>query len=193
MHCLIFGVKHCGKSTLGRGLASRHNWPFMDSDDVLLELGRRLTGRPQITIRELFQLWGEVEFRQREAEAVIWAMSELKKQPYGVLALGGGAPCSGMIDREAFRTFGTAIWLDIADDIAWERVSAGGVPPYLAAATLQESHRKFVQQNQERRPFFEALAQVRFIPTGGEVEAEVKRLEELLQLQDSNNTGDMVL
>ena len=64
---------------MGRQLARRLQWPFVDSDHVI-------EARLGCSIREYFEREGEERFRDME-EAVI---DELTRQPGGVLSTGGG-------------------------------------------------------------------------------------------------------
>ena len=77
---VFMGFMGAGKSTVGRLLAQRLGWPFVDAD-------LRLEERAGRTIAELFAAFGESEFRRMEAGVVEEALREKKS----VLALGGGA------------------------------------------------------------------------------------------------------
>lgn len=70
-----------GKSTVGRLLAGRLGWRFLDLD-TLIEVDAA------DTISNLFRVHGEPGFRRLESLALVRALA----QPETVLALGGGAP-----------------------------------------------------------------------------------------------------
>jgi shikimate kinase len=70
-----------GKSTVGRVLAARLGWEFLDLDT-------HLENRTGSTIPELFAQHGEAHFRRLESTALASALSRSKT----VLALGGGTP-----------------------------------------------------------------------------------------------------
>ncbi len=81
---LIFlvGFMGCGKTTLGRKLASRLGYAFMDLDDIF-------EAKVGMTIAEYFSAFGEDAFRKLESEV-------LKQTEYpenAVVATGGGLPC----------------------------------------------------------------------------------------------------
>ncbi|MCW9048914.1 MAG: shikimate kinase [Deltaproteobacteria bacterium] len=76
---ILTGFMGTGKSTLGRLLAKRLGYEFIDTDT---EIEKRI-GQ---TIAELFQEQGEGVFRQYEAELV----QELAQQQGLVIATGGG-------------------------------------------------------------------------------------------------------
>lgn len=76
----LIGLPGGGKSTVGRQLARRLGWIFVDSDTVLEE-------RLGCSIRAFFEREGEAAFRDHE-QAVI---AELAAGERRVLATGGGA------------------------------------------------------------------------------------------------------
>lgn len=77
---VLTGFMGAGKTTVGRILAARLNWTFLDLDaEIEREAG--------ITIAEIFRIHGEPDFRIREART----LAALVTRPQTVLALGGGA------------------------------------------------------------------------------------------------------
>ena len=69
-----------GKSTVGRQLARRLNWDFVDADTVIEH-------RVGCSIRAYFEREGEERFRDVEQQV----LAELAAGPTAVLATGGGA------------------------------------------------------------------------------------------------------
>lgn len=72
-----------GKSTIGPRLAERLGWTFHDLDE-------RIEAAAGRTIREIFETFGEAEFRRQEREQ-LRALLETSADPHRVIALGGGA------------------------------------------------------------------------------------------------------
>ena len=72
----------CGKSTLGKKLASKLNYAFIDLDKIVEEIA-------EMTIAEYFKEYGELKFRELESD--ILQSTEFPEQ--AVIATGGGAPC----------------------------------------------------------------------------------------------------
>lgn len=129
----LAGVKHSGKSTLGRSLAQRCGVKFYDADDVL-------AAEQSMSIRELFRAVGQEKFRELEAQTV-GQLAELDEDK--VISLGGGAVTNAFISEDTWRTLGVKIMIDISDETAQARVFANGVPAYLEkysdpAAALKE-------------------------------------------------------
>ena len=117
----LSGIKHSGKSTLGRLLAERIDAAFYDVDEVIAEKYGQ-------SVRELFRSIGEDEFRRIEAEIEkeLSARDENK-----IISLGGGAVSSRFFDETLQKSLGMIIMVDIPDETAEERVFANGVPAYL--------------------------------------------------------------
>ena len=78
---VLTGFMGAGKSTIGRLLAARLNWTFLDLD-------AHLESRTNATIPQLFERHGEAHFRRLESSALASALG----QNHTVLALGGGTP-----------------------------------------------------------------------------------------------------
>src|ERR1039458_2871385 len=104
----LLGFMGSGKSTVGKLLATKLGWPFIDLDTVI-EAGQGLS------IRAIFENSGEVFFRQLERAA----LTETSKSEPAVIALGGGTfaqPPNVDLIRE---TGGITVWLDCPAEVLW--------------------------------------------------------------------------
>lgn len=83
-HGLIFliGFMGCGKTTLGRKLAKRLEYPFMDLDHLL-------EAQAGMTIAEYFSKFGEDAFRKLESDV----LKNTTYPEHAVISTGGGLPC----------------------------------------------------------------------------------------------------
>jgi len=68
-HIVVVGLMGAGKSTIGRGLAARLGWPWLDSDDEI----ERATGQ---TVRELRESEGVDAMHAREADQLLAALAD---------------------------------------------------------------------------------------------------------------------
>ena len=89
---VLTGFMGAGKSTVGRALAKRLGWKFLDLDEIIVEAEGR-------SIADLFADLGEAGFREQERIALASALKENST----VLALGGGA-VETAANRELLRT-----------------------------------------------------------------------------------------
>jgi shikimate kinase len=78
----LTGFMGCGKTTLGRKLANRLGYPFMDLDHIL-------EAQAGMTIAEYFSTHGEDAFRKLESEV----LKQTKYPEHAVVSTGGGLPC----------------------------------------------------------------------------------------------------
>ncbi len=111
--CLT-GFMACGKSTVGRCLASRLGWRFLDLDALIVE-------REGKSIPEIF-LEGEAVFRQKEYEALVEALDGAKGEKL-VIALGGGAFAQGKT-REYALEHSLTVFIDVPYEIIKARLGA---------------------------------------------------------------------
>jgi len=81
LRLVLTGFMGAGKSTIGRILAARLNWNFLDLD-------AHLEARTGATIPELFARHGEAHFRRLESAALASALGRSST----ILALGCGTP-----------------------------------------------------------------------------------------------------
>ena len=78
---VLTGFMGAGKTTVGRLLAARLNWDFLDLDAYI-------ESRTGLSVPSIFSIHGEAHFRQLESAALASALGRSRL----VLALGGGAP-----------------------------------------------------------------------------------------------------
>ncbi len=109
----------CGKSTVGRRLASLLGRRFVDMDTYIEE-------QAHLPVRAIFEAEGESGFRRREHDACV----TLGRQEGLVLATGGGAVLSED-NREALCVGGVLVWLRIEASTVLERLKDDRSRPLL--------------------------------------------------------------
>ena len=82
---VLIGYMGCGKSSVGRMLATQNNMDFMDLDDYI-------ESKEAKSIKDIFTDKGEVYFRKIEKKYLIECLEQYSNT---VLSLGGGTPCFG--------------------------------------------------------------------------------------------------
>ncbi|MCG8451927.1 MAG: shikimate kinase [Spirochaetales bacterium] len=152
---IIGGLKHSGKSTLGKILAEDWDLPFFDLDDLMLsEMDYQWK-----TVRELYKVLGKEVFQRVEMDAARtfhdWHMPSQKHRG-AVLSLGGGT-----IENEDamvwLRHSGTRVYIRANEDLLYQRIMAKGRPPFLSEENPQED---FAQLYQKRHALYSDFAQV---------------------------------
>lgn len=121
----LVGFMGCGKTTVGRILADRLSRPFLDLDQVIVDV----VGKE---IPNIFQEEGEPAFRRYERDLV-------KTLPINaVIALGGGAFIQDEI-RAYTRHAGKAIFLDWPFQVLFSRVAGDESRPLAKNASAMRS------------------------------------------------------
>jgi shikimate kinase len=108
---VFVGLMGAGKTAIGRKVASALSLPFIDSDHEIETVSR-------MTIPELFEHYGEPEFRTLE-QRVILRLLESGPQ---IVSTGGGAFMNEQT-REAIADHGVSVWLKADLDLLMERVA----------------------------------------------------------------------
>ncbi|QIA26276.1 3-dehydroquinate synthase [Thermaerobacter sp. PB12/4term] len=196
LRLVLVGMMGAGKTTVGRALAARLGWAFLDLDDLVEQAAGR-------TVGALFAQEGEAGFRRREEQALAWALA-LERV---VIATGGGVVLSEA-NRAKLAAEPWVVWLEAPPEelarrlagqeaagrpllagAAAEAVSmvgasrelgaspAGGSPDHPPAVLAQ----RLAQLLQQRAGAYAAVARYR-IPTAGRPVAAVTEavLEHLL-------------
>lgn len=143
MRVYLLGYMYSGKSTLGRLLASRLGYTFMDTDQAIEEKYR-------LTIPLFFSRYGEAAFRIVERQ-MLQSTAALDDT---VIALGGGTPCND--DNIAFiKDHGVAIYMEMSVEEIMERAMRSRKQrPLLTHLSTEERHKIVESQLREREAYY---------------------------------------
>lgn len=123
----------CGKTSVGKALASLLGYRFIDLDEYIEH-------KATLSIPEIFAEGGQQRFRALEAEAVrdVIAMSAIKAENV-VLALGGGTLTIGALRRYILSNT-RCIYLVASEDVLRSRLLSddASLRPMLASRPLEE-------------------------------------------------------
>jgi shikimate kinase len=145
--CVLIGSMGAGKSTIGRLLAARLGFDFIDSDDAIIEKAGK-------SIPRIFEEDGECIFRALESEVLQELCSKHDRQ---VLATGGGAVLRAL-NRERIINAGYVIWLDAQPEVLAERIMGDKNRPLLHGVDVLS---KAKQLDRERRKYYDMCADIR--------------------------------
>jgi shikimate kinase len=131
----LVGFMGSGKTAVGRRIAERLALPFVDLDTEI----ERTSG---LTIRALFESFGEPAFRERESVF----LEGTEAIPHGVISTGGGSFVSDRNRREIAR-LGTAVHLEVSFDVVRARLAKNTDRPLFTgleqAAALYAERERF--------------------------------------------------
>lgn len=110
MIVFLIGYMGSGKSTLGKKLASRLNFEFLDLDDVV-------EAEADMPISEMFEIFGEDRFRELEETC----LKDLAGRSHLLVATGGGAPVHGK-NMEWMNANGLTVYLKMSPGMLASRL-----------------------------------------------------------------------
>jgi shikimate kinase len=132
-----------GKTTIGRRLARRLGWSFIDAD-------RELEDRLGVSVATIFEMEGEAGFRAREAAL----MDELTQRVRIVLATGGGVVLDAS-NRTVLRERGRVIYLRATAADLWQRLRRDRSRPLLR---VPDPRGRLASLLAQREPLYESVA-----------------------------------
>lgn len=161
----LIGFMGCGKTTLGRKLASRLGYEFIDLDHVL-------EAKAGMRIAEYFSSFGEDAFRQLESEI-------LKTTAYpenAIVSTGGGLPCY-FDNMDWMNAHGTSFYINLSPKTLADRLEhEKNERPVLAGRKGEELVQFITSKLAEREVFYK---QATIIADGININAA--KAEELLR------------
>jgi shikimate kinase len=131
---VMVGIMGCGKSAIGRRLASRLGLPFVDADDEIEAAARK-------TIPEIFADHGEAYFRDGERKVI----ARLLRHGPQVLATGGGAYMNAET-RSNIRNQAVSVWLRAELPVLMRRVMRRDNRPLLKSSDPEAVMRTLMEQ-----------------------------------------------
>jgi len=133
----LIGPMGSGKSTVGRMLADKLSYHFVDSDHVIED-------KTGVSIPMIFDIEGEVGFRDREQHAI----EELTQLPKTVLATGGGAILD-QNNRKCLRSRGFVVYLKSSVETLVQRTRHDRNRPLLQTADPKKILTKILEEREE--------------------------------------------
>lgn len=106
----LIGFMGSGKSTLGKILARKIGYQYVDMDQLIEETA-------EMTIPGIFKEHGEEVFRKWEYDILL----ELCKRDRLVISTGGGAPCHGKM-MQLMNEHGTTIYIQLPPEVLKDRL-----------------------------------------------------------------------
>ncbi|WP_044408197.1 shikimate kinase AroK [Thiomicrospira microaerophila] len=164
----LIGPMGAGKSTVGRFLAQRMGYEFLDSDN-------EIEARTGVTIPMIFDIEGEAGFRDREVAVI----DDLTQQKNLVLATGGGAVLREE-NRRALCSRGFVVYLRASVDSLIARTKNDRSRPLLQTDNPEQVIRELLEK---RDPIYMELADLVVETQQVSVYRVVKHIHETLESQ----------
>lgn len=143
MRIFLIGFMGSGKSTLGKQLARRLNYRFIDQDEYI----EQKTG---ISVADYFTRFGEAAFRKLEHDS----LKELVQFDDAIISTGGGAPCF-YNNIDIMNENGIAIYLKMKPEVLKNRLKNAKTERPLIKGKNEEELIEFIRTKlKEREPFY---------------------------------------
>jgi shikimate kinase len=126
----LTGMMGVGKSTIGKNLAKKLKYNFIDVDN-LIEINEGMS------INLIFKNKSESYFRKIESEIT----TSVLKKTNTVISLGGGAFLNNSI-RRIIKKSSISFWLDVPIDLLINRLKRSKKRPLLNSKNISESVKK---------------------------------------------------
>jgi shikimate kinase len=136
----LIGFMASGKTTIGRLLAERLGWNFVDIDEEIV-------AREQRSIVDIFDSLGEPAFRGMETAAIAERVRGVACGRPTVMALGGGAAAQPG-NFELLENHGVTIWLSCPFDTVVRRIGQDASRP------LARDFKRFEELFSERQQVY---------------------------------------
>lgn len=147
---ILCGMPGVGKSTIGRQVAEKLKWDFLDTDLLIVEQYSIQTGM-KLSCREITWKEGETTFRQLEHQAIASLISHQNQ----VIALGGG-----VVLREdnvaLLKTIGLLVYVTDEKEKIKQQLFQNGIPAYIDKSNPLDSFEKLFEY---RTKIYENIAQ----------------------------------
>ncbi|WP_094573023.1 shikimate kinase [Mucilaginibacter xinganensis] len=154
----LIGFMGCGKTTLGRKLAARLGYEFMDLDHIM-------EAQAGMTIAEYFSTHGEDAFRKLESEV----LKQTEYPEHAVVSTGGGLPCF-FDNMQWVNAHGRSVYIQLSPKTLADRLEHEKNKRPLLREKHGEALIAFISEKLiEREPFYK---QATFVANGLSLTAE---------------------
>jgi shikimate kinase len=173
MNVVLIGMKHCGKSTLGKAFAAFRGCPFHDVDP-LIEAYHACEAGEKLSVRELFERHGETHFHRVEGHVVCELYLKLDRPGSRAVVALGGRTALNVTVCGLLRAIGPVVYLRVAPDVIFDRIERSGIPPFLDAG---DPAGDFAALYRKRHPLYEDLADLTVDIDGLDLDEAVNALQ----------------
>lgn len=168
MNVVLVGYRGTGKGMVGKHLAKRIGYKFIDTDDDLEE-------KAGMQIPEIFEKFGEEYFRGLETKAIKRACS---KDQY-VIATGGGAPMREE-NVKMMKKNGVVVLLTCSPEVIYSRIKGSKHRP--ALTNLGDEFKEIKSMLEKRNPTYHRVAD---FSTDNSVKTVEENADEIIQFLKS--------
>jgi shikimate kinase len=134
---ILVGFMGTGKSSIGRQVAKRLGFQFLDTDQLIID-------REGKAIADIFEKLGEAAFRALETQT----LESIEHLSRCVVATGGGIVLREC-NRQILRRLGFVVGLTATPEVVFQRVSRNNKRPLLHNSEPQETIHRLLEERAE--------------------------------------------
>ncbi|MDI6783186.1 MAG: shikimate kinase [bacterium] len=168
---VLVGFMGTGKTTVGKLLANKLNWSYVDTDTLIEQ-------KNQHSIPAIFEQYGEPYFRDRESEVI----QEVMQKQQQIVATGGGIVLRDQ-NIAVMKSNGMVICLTATPAVIFERTKSDAYRPLLKVTHPQQR----IQELLESRASFYAKADITIDTSTLSPEDVVKQILTILRNATDNH------
>lgn len=174
---VLIGFMGCGKSTVGKMLAEKMEYQFIDTDALIEQNAKK-------TINEIFAAHGEEYFRDLETKTIKDMEETMSK---AVISTGGGMPLREM-NAELLKKLGFVVYLRVQGKTVEKRLEGDTTRPLLQGDNVSD---KIEQLITYRDPIYEYGAHMVVdvdLMSAEEISEEIMRNYEIMHSREKEKS-----
>lgn len=149
---VLLGFKGSGKTRVGKLIAKKTGFEFLDIDSLIEDAHAEKSGR-RARVRTIYKKLGGDYFKKLEGAA----LARAARTKGTVVSLGGGSPLNEKFDKRKFRN-AAFVFLDVPPDDLFGRIRRKGFPPFF---DKKSPRRTFDELYKRRTPVYRRTADFR--------------------------------
>ncbi|MBA3900438.1 MAG: shikimate kinase [Bacteroidetes bacterium] len=146
MKIYFIGFMGCGKSSVGKKIANKLGYTFIDLDDFIEK-------KAGLTIPDIFSREGEDYFRKLET----YSLKEIASLDKVVVSTGGGTPCFNS-NMDLINSSGMSIYLKMSAETLYSRLRESKTERPLLSAFTEFELKQYVVDKLLEREFYYSQA-----------------------------------
>ncbi|MDC7127357.1 MAG: shikimate kinase [Spirochaetales bacterium] len=156
---LITGMKHCGKSSVGKQLSEIFNISFYDMDSLLEDIYQKENSK-KLSSREIYKEGRDVfqNYEKISAEKL-----SLKSENSILVSAAGGGLCDNEKAVKILKPSFLFIYIEEKADILFERIIAKGIPAFLSP---ENPYKDFLELYKKRTNIYNSLSDIKISACG---------------------------
>ena len=166
-HIVIIGFMGSGKTRVGKRLSGDLGLPFVDID-------RAITKKMDMSVKDIFQRFGEPYFRALETLAVKALIDDKERK---VISLGSGLQIQEQ-NEKYLKNLGTIIYLKGSAETLKKRLEGNSTSPFLEGENRDEKIKKLLKQ---RDPVYARFADIQVVTGVKPFDGLIQEIEEKLE------------